>query len=313
MRHILFAAACWGAACLGARVGNAQSVPPRRPIPGRALLDFPLGTLGEAPALSTASGGGLFNPAAILGLAPARLRASFAELQRAGDASADGQVLTAVARVDRRTLAGLGVARMSVGGGERTGLGDPESQGTVPYSTYVVSGVLARRLGGALGEHVGVGVAGRYRSATSDTVQGAVGAADVGLYADHLLGRRDLRLALASYLWLPGREATERPALHAAADVRVAGPDDAREVRLGVAHGATRDGARETFVYAAGRWRYAEGRLGIARANEIRETQTHTRLGVAFHASRFSVGVGCETSESSLGALYQFTLSTLLK
>ena len=313
MRHILFAASCWGVSCLGVRVGNAQTVPSSRPIPGRALLDFPLGTLGEAPALSTAAGGGLFNPAAILGPDPARLRVSLAQLERAGDAGAEGQVVAVVARVDRQTEAGLSFARMSVGGGDRTGLGDPETQGSVPYGTWVLSGVAARRLGWAFRNRLGIGVAGRYRSAVSDTTRASVGAADVGVYADRLFGKLDARFAAASYLWLPGRESVERPSFHAAADVRVAGPDATREVRTGIAHGATRDGVRETFVYAAGRWRYAEGRLGVARASDFEGPQTHTRLAVTFHSSRFSVGVGRETSESNFGALYQFNLSTLFK
>lgn len=313
MRHILFAASCWGASCLGSRVANAQTVPSDRPVPGRALLDFPLGTLGEAPALSTASGGGLFNPAAILGLGPARLRASFAQLQRAGEASADGQVVTAVARLDARTYAGIGFARMTVGGGDRTGLGDPEAQGTIPYGTYVLSALAARRLGGPFRNRVGIGVAGRYRSAESDTTRASAGAADVGVYADRLFGKWDVRAAFSSYLWLPGKESIERPAVHAALDARVAGKDDEHEARVGLSHGATRQGESETFAYTAGRWRYAEARLGIARANDFEGPQTHTRLGVAFHSTRFSVGVGRETSQSAFGALYQFTLSTLLK
>jgi hypothetical protein len=276
-------------------------------------MDFPLGTLGEGAALSIAAGGGLFNPAAILGPARARLRLSVGKLDAPGDRDVGGELLSAVYRPDARDAFGISFAHMGVSGIDRTGIDGPETQGTVPYGTYVVSVLAARRLGWRFRDHVALGVAGRYRSAHADTVRGSTGAADVGLYADRLFGRLDARIALASYLWLPGRESVERPGAHVAADARVAGPDAEHEGRLGASYDRTRGGRREAFVFVAGRWRYVEARAGVARAREFEDPQTSTRLGLAFHASRFSVGVGREDSQPSFGSMYQFTLSTQIK
>jgi hypothetical protein len=313
MRHMLFAASFGAALCLGTTPVNAQTVPPSPAVPGRDLLDFPLGTLGEIPALATAAGGGLFNPAAVALGPPVRLRAAVAHLDAPRDRGASGEVATVVAQRGR-TLVGVGLARMGVSGLERTGDGDPQVLGRVPYYTYVASVVAARRVGGPLRGRLTLGAAARYRAARADTVDASTSALDVGLVADRLFGQLDGRVGVASYLWRPGREAIERPGIHVGADARVAGPDPAHEARVGLAVDATRGGTSERGLYVSGRWRVAEVRGGVARATAFGEQrQTRTRLAVGFHAARFSVGVGNESSAPSLGPMWQFTLSTQIR
>jgi hypothetical protein len=309
---MLFAASIGGALGLSTTVTNAQSVPVSPAVPGRALLDFPLGTVGEVPALATAAGGGLFNPAAILAGAPPRLRVSVAQLNAAHDRDVDGQIVTLAARWGRSAL-GIDVARMGVSALDRTGDTDPQSLGSVPYDAYLASLIGAHRFGGPFAGHLTLGAAARLRVARADTVTASSGALDVGAVADGLLGRRDVRLAVASYLWTPGREAVERPGLHLGADARVAGANDAHEARLGVGRDLTRDGTAETGVYATGRWGFAEARAGVARSSGFGSHETLTRLALGVRSARLAVGVGREDSDTGFGGMWQFTLSTQLK
>jgi hypothetical protein len=318
MRHLLFAASFGAALGLVPTAVNAQSVPPGMvsrsadPVPGRALLDFPLGTLGEVPALATAAGGGLFNPAAILANAPARVRASIADLRAQGERGADGQAAT-VAVQRGRSAFGVSFARMEVSGLDRTGDDGPVVLGQIRYDTYVASAVAARRIGGPLHQRLAIGLAARYRGAHSDTIVGGTGAFDLGAVVDRLGGKLDGRVAIASYLWHPGRESVERPGLHVGADARVYGRGAEHEARVGIARDATRGGTTETGFYASGRWRFAEARGGIATARDFGESQSRTRLALGFHAERLTVGVGREDSNPGLGAIYQFTLSTRIR
>jgi hypothetical protein len=313
MRHMLFAAWSGAALSLASTSVNAQSVPASPAVPGRDLLDFPLGTLGEIPAMATAAGGGLFNPAAIMAGPPSRLRAAVGHLDAPADRGASGEVATLVGQRGRTALS-LGVARMRVGGVERTLDGDPQVFGTVPYYTYVASFAAARRVGGPLRGRLALGLAARYRAARADTVDASTGAFDVGVLVDRLLGALDGRVAASSYLWSPGKEEVERPGVHVGADARVAGPDSAHEARVGLSLDATRGGTSERGLYVAGRWRVVEARAGVARATGFGDhRQTRTRLALGFHAAGFVVGVGNETSSPSLGPIWQFTLSTRIK
>jgi hypothetical protein len=313
MRHMLFAASFGAALGLVPVVVNAQSVPVSPAVPGRALLDFPLGTLGEIPALATAAGGILSNPAAVFAGPPVRVRAALAHLDAPGDRGAAGEVATVIG-LHRRTALAIGVARMGVSGLERTGDSDPQVLGRVPYYTYVASLVAGRRIGGPFRGHLALGVAGRFRAAHADTVEANTSALDVGLFADRLAGNLDGRVAVSSYLWTPGKEEVERPGIHVGADARVAGPDPAHEARVGLSLAATRGGTAERGIYVSGRWRFAEARAAVARATGFSDgRQTRTRLAAGFHATRFSVGVANESSAPNLGAMWQFTLSTRIR
>jgi hypothetical protein len=312
MRHLLFAASFGAALGLWTTTTNAQSVPDQSPVPGRALLDFPLGTLGEIPALSTAAGGGLINPATILPLRAPKLAVAAASLNAPGERGVDGESVTVVDRIGRSGFA-LGIARMGVTGLERTGDGDTQVLGHVPYYTYVASLVAARRFAGPFHRHLVVGASARYRAAHADTTNASTGLLDVGAMADGLLGRRDVRLALSSYLWRPGRESVERPGLHAGADARVAGADAEHEARVGLGYDATRGGTSETGLYAAGRWTFLEARGGLVSATAFGDSQTRTRLALGFHSTRLLVTVGHEASGGGFGSIWQFTLSAQVR
>jgi len=317
---MLFAASFGAASCLWTVSVNAQSVPAAAtpapipsPVPGRALLDFPLGTVGEIPALADAAGGGLFNPAAVLPLHPRRLSAAVAALSATENRGVDGQVGTVVATRGRTAL-GIGLARMSVGGLDRTGETDPTVLGTVPYYTSVASLLLARRIGGIARNRLVIGAAARYRSGRSDTLTASTGALDFGVLADHLGGNPlDLRVGASTYMLRPGSQGVEKPGLHVGADARVAGANDAHEARMGLSTDLTRGSQRETGIYASGRYEFAEAHVGVSRAVGFQSTQTRTQLGVGFRGTRFAVGVAHEGSDPGFGSIWQFSLSTQLK
>lgn len=308
MRHLLFAASIGAALCLSTQVTNAQSVP----VPGRGLLDFPLGTLGEVPALATATGGGLTNPATLVIGSAGPLSASIASLNAAGQRGVDGQFASVAGQQGAVTL-GASVARLGVGGLDHTGDSDPQVLGTVPYSTYLISAVAARRLGGPLRNRLALGMALRYRSAHLDTTSASTALADLGAAADGLFGRRDVRLGVSTYLWRPGAESVERPGIHAGGDLRVVGPDATHEARLGLAYDATRGATREQGVYVAGRWTSIEARAAMVRASDFDDRQTRARFALGFRSRRLLVGVGHEATAGGFGSIWQFTLRTQIR
>lgn len=301
--------------CYAAKLGIAAllALPGRaaaQPVPGRDLLDFPLGVMAEAPALATQTGGGLYNPASLLIGRGARGRASVALLNAPGDRGLRGELAALEWRVRPTAAISVSAARAGIGGIDRT-TSDPLTElGSVVYDTFVLSA------GGAVRplRHLSVGAAVRYRMGRSDTTRAAAWGTDVGLVADGLLGRHDVRLGAASFLWQVGGDGSERPAVLAGVDGRLWGVAPAREVRAGGSYLASRRGEREAYGYVAGRLRAVEGRLGLARARRFDSPpQLRLRLGFGLEYARFHVGIAREESDPGFGPIYQFTLSTLLR
>jgi hypothetical protein len=306
MRDMLFAASWRGAFVLAASSANAQSVP------GRPLLDFHVGALVEAPALATQTGGGVYNPAAILlpvtlG-APGRTRASVGRLSSRGERGLDGQIAS-VAYVPRpRWGAALNFTRVAVDGIDKTETTPETIFGTAIYDALVASAVGAWRFH----PHVAAGLAVRHRLGRADTTRASRTGGDVGVVADGLLGRYDMRLAASSYLWSPNAEPGDRPAFLAAADARVYGATPTGEARVGYSYEESRGGGTESYLYASGRFRYFEARGGVTRIASFGDRVTHARFGVGLHYARFSAGVAQETG-GWLGSIFQFTLSTVFR
>ena len=306
MRDMLFATSWWGALVLAASSANAQSVP------GRELLDFPVGALVEAPALATQASGGLYNPAALLLVPTAnpggRIRVALAQLSSPGERGLSGQIASVSYQPRPRWVAALTLARVAVDGIDRTETTPETILGDVLYDAFVISGGGAWRVH----RHVVAGAAVRYRLGRADTTHASMAGADAGIVVDGLLGRRDVRLAVSSYLWSPSAERGDRPAVYAAADGRVVGDSAAREGRLGYSYGASRGGGTEMYAYAAGRWRYVEARAGVVRISAFGDEVTRPRFGVGLHYARLSAGVARETG-GWIGPITQFTLSTAFR
>jgi hypothetical protein len=277
-------------------------------VPGRDLLDFPIGTLAEAPALADQAGVVLWNPAA-MALLPdtVRARVGIAALTTAADQGVSAQLVGGTLALRAGLAAGLSVARASVADLVRTE-SDPESLGGIAYSTTLLSGMIARRSP----SHVVTGLALRYRTGQLDgTTRAAVGV-DGGLLVDGLFGR-DGRLALSSFLWSPGDGENERATYTGAADVRVAGERVSRELRAGYSFLTTEHGMGEHFGFVSARHGPLRGRLGAARSTAFGESRWRLRLGVGVYYARFAVGVAREETGAGLPATYQFSLSSTIK
>jgi len=278
-----------------------------QPVPARDLLEFPLGAIFEPPALAGEPGAGLWNPATLALPTGERYRIGVASLAAGTSQGADGQLLSGAMRRASGTTVGLSVARAAVGGLVRTD-SDPQSVGTIPYHTMLVSLGVAREVV----PHVTAGTAVRWRSGRADQRTGDALAADFGAVL-HDLPWRNARVALSSFLWRPGREIEDRPAVLVAADLRVAGSDRTREVRVGYTESAVNRGARDRGLFASGRLDRLEARAAFVRGAAGSGTVSRFRSGLALHYARYVVGIAREEGISGLGPVYQFTLSTLIK
>ena len=275
-------------------------------VPGRELLDFPIGTLAEAPALASRSRVGLWNPATIAGRDAARVSAGVAALATPDDQGVSAQLFGGAMRLQRGITVGVSVARASVRDLLLTDQ-DPRSLGELRYETTLVSALLARRSG----EHLATGLAVRYRAGQLAGTHRGVVALDGGVLVDGL-GARDGRVAASTFLWSPANQEDERVTYSAAGDLRVAG-DSVGEVRGGYSFGTTERGVREHFVFASGRRGIWEGRGGVARNDGFGDARWGLRLGVGVYYARYAVAVAREENGAGLGAIYQFSLSSTLR
>jgi hypothetical protein len=296
-----------GVAALGlAALGWARGLA-AQPVPARDLWEFPLGAVLEPAALAAEPGAGLWNPAASALRAGERIRLGVASLSSGSAQGVDGQLLSASFRRASGTTLGLSVARTSVAGLVRTD-SDPQSVGDINYASMLVSATAAR----TLVPHLTAGLAVRWREGRADQAVNSAIAADLGVIL-HDLPWRNARVALASFLWRPGREIDDRPAVVAAVDLRVVGELAARELRLGFSQNNVNRGATERGPFLSGRLDRLEARAGIVRASTGDRAVTRVRSGLAVYYTRYVVGVAREEGMSGLGPVYQFTLSSILK
>ncbi len=286
---------------LSTRTAGAQLVP------GRDLLGFPLGLNAEAPALGTASGLGLWNPATILVPVGARLRLSVGSMSAPVDVAVSAQFAAIAAPWRRGITVGLSVAAASVKDLLRTD-SDPESLGDeIPYTTTVVSLLAARRIGPAT-----VGTALRLRTGTLDNEHRSAVSVDAGVLTRGF-GSRDVRLGASTFLASPFKNGRERASLLTAIDARVAGRDTLLTARAGVSSMLADGLAREEYGYVSGRVGRLEGRVGAARTEAYGRANWRARLGVAFHHRGYVIAVAREESAGNLSATYQFSLSSVLR
>lgn len=289
-----------GAAFLAPETAHGQRVP------GRDLLEFPIGTVAEAPALATDARIGVWNPATI---AATDARAAFgvAALATPADQGVAAQAAGVGVRIQGGATIALSVVRASVRDLLLTD-GDPRSLGEVRYATTLVSAMAAR----PSGRHLVSGLAVRYRTGElGTTTRGAV-ALDGGVLVRGL-GSRDARLAVSSFLWSPANQQEERATFTGAGDLRLSGPDSTYEVRTGYSYAATERGLHEHFAFVSGRRGILQGRGGLARSQTFDDARWRLRLGVGVYYARYAVAVSREESGAGLGAIYQFSLSSTVR
>jgi hypothetical protein len=274
-------------------------------IPGRDLLEFPLGSLAEGPALSLMTGDGFRNPASIM-LAPnVRARLSVSSLTTGADQGVAGQIVSLAIAAPRDVSGGLTISRASVQGIVRTDT-DPQSiGGDVPYDILVVSAIAARRPA----PNLITGIALRYQTGELDTSHRSALGIDVGVVMGGLL-HVDGRLGLTSFLWRPGLSSGDGLALSGAFDGRVLGRDSTAQLRAEYSYTDAPGLSREHFASTSGRLGRWDGRAGISRTQVAGRWTTRSRLAVGLRYARYVVGVAREESPIGLAAVYHFTFVT---
>src|SRR5512132_2588140 len=120
MRRIVFTALIGASALAGPPTAAAQRVP------GRDLLDFPIGTLAEPAALASQMGDGLWNPATIRLLPDRRARVSAGALATGADQGVVAQAIAGALALPRELTVGASVVRAAVRDLVRTET-DPQS------------------------------------------------------------------------------------------------------------------------------------------------------------------------------------------
>ncbi len=296
---VLACAAVWPVCGMAPLAGQA--------VPARDLWGVPLGAVLEPAALAGGAGAAVWNPAAVALGPTERLRLSVAALATGVAQGIEGQTLAAAVRRLSGTTVSLSVARAAVAGLVRTDT-DPQALGDIPYASLLGSLGVAREVL----PHVTGGVAVRWREGRADREVRQAIAADVGIVA-RVPRARDARLALSSFLWRPGREVDDRPAVVAALDARLVGGVAARELRAGFARQGIVRGAVEQGPFLAGRLDALELRAMLVRSREGARALQRVRSGVALHFARYTVSVAREEGAVGLGPLYQFTLSSLVR
>ena len=297
MRRLIFAGLLCGAVSAPARAQD---------VPGRDLLDYQLGTGGDATAIATETGDGVWNPATLLLPAGARARLGAGALVSAPEQGIDAQLLLASIALPGRTTAGISVLRAAVDGLVRTET-DPQSIGSeIPYSTTLVSVGVARRVTSKLV----AGTAVRYRQGQLDGVRRGGAGVDAGLLLTDL-GRVDGRIGVASFLFAQGGE--HGAMLNVAGDLRFLGSDSAHEARVGYGGSVTRRGGREHYFVASARSSRLSARAGVAREHDFGNPQWRGRLGVGLHYARYTIVVAREENGAGLDPTYHLTLSALIR
>lgn len=275
-------------------------------VPARELLEFPIGTIGAPGVLFRQAGHGLWNPATIAQPRDTKLQVSVASLSAPADQGVNAQLLSVAVPIAVRTTVAATLVRAAVSDILRTDT-DPQSLGAeIPYNTTVASAAIARRTG-----LVTSGLAARLRFGQFDGDRGQTLGLDGGVVVDEL-GARAVRLGASTFLWGPG-EREQQVRYSVGGDMKLFGRDSLQSARGGYAFSVTQRITREHYYFGSARYGNLETLAGFARVIAFGETNSHVRLGVGLHYSRYIVGVGREDNGAGMGSTYQFMLSSIFQ
>ena len=275
-------------------------------VPGRDLLNFPLGLTGEPAAFGDGPASGLWNPATAVLLPGDRGRVAGAALSAPIDVVLSAQVVHGAFAFKPVGTIFLGVVRAAIQDLVHTET-DPQSIGNdIPYSTWVLSAGVARRVH----PHIVAGGALRLRSGHVYDTKSTALATDIGLVADGMT-RRDFRVAASTYLWSPGSD--DAPALAIAADGRVAGTDTIRQVRAGLSVLSTRDGPSEQYPFIEGRFDKIIARGGPVHVDAYGDSSWRLRLAVLLRHGPYTISIAREDNANGLAATYQLGVVSIFR
>lgn len=275
-------------------------------VPGRDLLEFPIGLLAEAPALSTRMPGGLWNPAAS-SLAPGlRAGVGFAGLTTPAEQGIDVVLLGSEFRVRSGITASVSYASASVRDLFRTATDPQTLGGEIAYSTSLLS------LGVAGGRGpVTVGVATRLRNAQFDSDRSSALSLDAGVRLDSI-GHLPVRIAASTFLFTPDRS-KDAATYSAAADVPLVRRDTTLTVRGGYSLSHTEGRGQEHYFFSTASLRQVDASAGITHFVAYGHTSDRLRLGLDLRVGEFTVAFGREDGAGGIGASYQMMLSRVFR
>ena len=278
-------------------------------VPGRDLLNYPIGTLAEAPSLALDTGDGFQNPAAVRLPDSTRFRGTVVALNTGTDLGVSAQLAAIAMALPNQITVGFSAVHAAINGIGRT-LDDPQQVGRdVPYSTLVLSLSGARR---SVSRHLTSGIAVRYRTGEADGTRQSTVGLDGGLLADHIFGY-DLRIGLSSFLWGPGSADGQDASFSTALDARIFGPDTTHQARMGYSYTFADGASAGDYFFVSGRYARWIARGGMARTTAYGTTDTALRLALAFRYARYTVGLSREDSAGGFDPTYQFALSGVFR
>ena len=275
-------------------------------VPGRDLLDLPLGTLADAPGLADQDVM-LWNPAGIMIPGHHLGRANFAAVQTPADLGASALGVLLVGALPRELAAALSVVRGSVSDLARTDASPQTAPGDIPYNTTMASLAIAQK-----NQLVTVGLAFRFREGTADVERRGAFGLDGGLRADSVLGL-PVRGALSTFLWRPANGSDEETAYTGALDAPLFRRDTVLEARAGYAVTLVERRTNEHYVFVGATGKRWEARVGLARHESSGESEWSLRVGTGLQYGRYHIGLAREGARDELGGIYQFTLGTLIR
>lgn len=283
-----------------------SSVAGAQQVPGRDLLEFPLGLLAEAPALSSRMTAELWNPASANLPAGYRASVGFAGLTTPNE---QGVALTMVGgeyRIPHDVTASLSFAQASVTDIFRTTT-DPQTQGgDIPYSTSILS------LGAATARGpLAIGAAARLRTARFDAEHSHVGSFDVGATLDRL-GPVPVRVALSTFL-LSSSAKRESPTYNFAADAPLARLDSTFVLRGGYSFSQTDARGHDHYAFTTASYRVLEASAGFLQSVAYGNTSRRVRLGVGLRYAEYDVAFGREDGAAGISASYQVILTRVFR
>jgi hypothetical protein len=270
-------------------------------VPGRDLLEFPVGLLGEAAPLSRQMPAGLWNPASAALPIGARAAFGFAALTSPQDLGVGLDQFAGAYRVRQNLTASLSITSASVTDILRTDT-DPLSIGAeIQYGTTLYSAGVALSRGNAT-----FGFAARYRSGKADREHAGQFGTDAGFVIDRVAGS-PLRLAASTFLFTPDNK--NREATYAvAADVPLVKRDSLFVLRAGHTLSHTEGRGREQYTFATGSLSQLELSGGLANSSAFGNGNRRWRLGCGLRYASYTLAFGREQGAVGLGASYQFLL-----
>jgi hypothetical protein len=297
MSRFIFAAFWW--------ICSAGSAAAQQ-VPGRDLLEFPVGLLAEAAPLSVQMPGGLWNPAAAALPMGTRAAIGFAALTSPQDLGVDLSQFAGSYRIRHSVTASLSLTTASISDILHTDT-DPISLGAeIPYRTTLFSAGLSAANG-----NLSYGLAARYRTGTADDEQAGEFVMDAGVSLDRV-GGSPVRLAASTFMFTFAGGSREASYL-VAADVPVIKRDSAHVLRLGQGLAYTEGRGREEYTFATGRLGLLELSGGLSRSFAFGNSGHRWRLGSGLRYSAYTLAFAREQGAAGLGASYQFLLKRTIQ